>query len=183
MERKMIKNIDKRLNIKYETDLGIILAEKKKIETEFKLLSQIKDNEEYERKSYLYYNKMDDLKNNKKYDMYIKSAIYALKAGYKFGIDDIEMGFFNVQERMPLVLSEESYIINKIHKDTGYLLSEDIDRVIIMQIFVFFYKKSIEEKGKKYIEIEINPFAFLDELEKSYFIEKVILNELSTTNT
>ena len=162
------------MDIKEEFDLEKLLIIKKELLESFGKISSINNNEEYERRSFEYYNNLNDLNKNKVYDQYIKSSLYALKAGYKFGVDDISMGFMEIEGRMPLILNEERYLIKNIQKKHGYLIKNSIEKEIMMSIFIFFYKKCMKEKGDRYIKIDLEPLPHLEKLEKENVIKGII---------
>jgi hypothetical protein len=170
----------KQMDIREENNLENLLQIKSSIAQSFKGISSISNNEEYERRSFEYYNNLNDLNKNKVYDKYIKSAVYAFKSGYKFGVDDLSMGFNNIKERMPLLINEEKYLIRSIHKETGYLIKSDLDKEILMEVFIYSYKKCLKEKGERYIKIDLEPLPFLEALEKTDFIKNIV--EEKSTN-
>jgi hypothetical protein len=162
------------IDLKEERDLLSLILLKQKLNNNFKEISKIKNNEEYERKSSHYYNTLSDLKNNKAYYKYVLYALEALKQGYKMGVNDISMGFLKPEDRMPLVLNEKQYLIKSISKITPHPIRKEIEINIIMEIFINYYLKSIKELGKRYLSIDIDPMAELEKLEKSGQIEIMI---------
>lgn len=169
-------DIDVSLDLKEEIDLLKLVNFKSEITKNFKSFSNIKNNEEYERKSANYYNQISDLKKNRVYSRYLIYAIEALKQGYKFGADDISMGFFKIEERMPLILNEKEYLIKKVNKLLEHPVKNEFEKNLIMEIFISYYKKSIKEMGERYVTIDIDPMTELEKFEKLGFLNEILEN-------
>ncbi len=165
---------DINIDLREEDSLLKLVNYKKEITKNFKTFSNIRSNEEYERKSANYYNQISDLKQNISYSRYMIYAIIALKQGYKMGADDISMGFYNVEERMPLVNNEEEYLIKKINKDLEHPIKTNFEKRLIMELFISYYKKAIKEKGDRFVSIDVEPVAELEKFEKEGYLNKIL---------